>query len=352
MNKWWKYLKWEFWPFWFFYIPVYFYWFYLSLRARSFAFFTAANPGMFLGGFTMYSKYDILRRIPSQYVPKSLWIAENTPVEEIINKIKKRKLRYPLAVKPDRGERGFAVARIENEEQLRNFLAAYPAWEWLVQEWCDAPIELGIMYCRMPGASHGQITSIVVKEPLQIKGDGTHTIGELIKKDERCRYHLDFLQKTYASRWNEIPEAGSKIQLTHIGNHSRGATFRNGHYLLTPQLQRVINEIARHIDGFYFGRFDLKVPSIEDLYAGRNICILELNGANSEPTHIYDPGMPLWKAYRDLFKHWQMLYLISVANHKRGVRYAPFSLLLKAIKSNLYKRKTYGQKQTAAPHMD
>lgn len=348
----WKYLKWEFWPFWLFYTPIYFYWFFLSLRARSFAFFTAANPCMFLGGFTMYSKYDILRRIPSKYIPKSIWIPENASFEYITEKIKKNKLRYPLAIKPDRGERGFAVERIDNEEELQTFLKAYPAWEWIVQEWCDAPVELGIMYCRMPGSAQGQITSIVIKEPLQVQGDGIHTLGELITKDERCRYHLNFLREQYASQWNDIPRAQEKVQLTHIGNHSRGATFRNGNHLLNKQLQKTIDDIARHIDGFYFGRFDLKVPSIEDLYAGRNICILELNGANSEPTHIYDPGMSIWKAYRDLFKHWQMLYRVSVANHKRGIRYAPFSLLLRAIKENLHKRRAYGKKQTAIANME
>jgi len=346
--QWWKYLKWEFWPFWLFYIPIYFYWFYLSLRARSFTFFTAANPCMFLGGFTMYSKYDILRRIPAKYIPKSIWIAEDTSIEQVIEKIKKHKLNYPLAVKPNRGERGFTVERINNEAELRNFLSSYPAWEWIIQEWCYSPIELGIMYCRMPDSTQGKITSIVIKEPLQVKGDGVHTLGELITRDERCRYHLDFLKKQHALQWHQVPEAETVIQLTHIGNHSRGANFRNANELLTPQLQKVIDNIARHIDGFYFGRFDLKVPSIEELYAGRNICILELNGANSEPAHIYDPDMPLWKAYRDLLKHWQILYRISVANHKRGVQYAPFSLLLKAIKNNLQQRKIYGQKQTAA----
>ena len=48
---------------------------------------------------------------------------------------------------------------------------------------------------------------------------------------------------------------------------------------------------------------------------------MELNGAGSEPAHIYQPGFPLLKAYKVLFSHWKILYQISKINHLNGYPY-------------------------------
>ena len=48
---------------------------------------------------------------------------------------------------------------------------------------------------------------------------------------------------------------------------------------------------------------------------------MELNGAGSEPSHIYQPGASLWNAYKSLFFHWKVLFRISRANKKRGTPY-------------------------------
>ena len=59
--------------------------------------------------------------------------------------------------------------------------------------------------------------------------------------------------------------------------------FINSNHLITPALSASFDRISKQIDGFYFGRFDLRVKTIEDLEAG-NIQILELNGCvQSQP---------------------------------------------------------------------
>ena len=60
---------------------------------------------------------------------------------------------------------------------------------------------------------------------------------------------------------------------------------------------------------------------------------MELNGANSEPAHIYDPKTSLIDAYKAIFKHWNILFDISTANHKEGIKYDSFFYTLKEIKS-------------------
>ncbi len=59
----------------------------------------------------------------------------------------------------------------------------------------------------------------------------------------------------------------------------------------------------------------------EELKAGKNFTIIELNGAGSEPTHIYDPAHSVFFAWKEIARHLALLYRISVANHKRGFRY-------------------------------
>ena len=71
---------------------------------------------------------------------------------------------------------------------------------------------------------------------------------------------------------------GEVKHLVVIGNHARGTTFLNANHLITPQLIDVFDAISKQVEGYNFGRYDIRVPSLEDLYAGRNIKILELNG--------------------------------------------------------------------------
>ena len=101
-------------------------------------------------------------------------------------------------------------------------------------------------------------------------------------------------------------------------------------YLINDQLVDVFDAISQQIDGFYYGRFDLRCQNVEALYSG-DIKIMELNGAASEPAHIYAPNFPILEGYKSLFSHWKLLYNISIANHKLGVPYMSIRSGLEAI---------------------
>src|SRR5262249_53508859 len=88
----------------------------------------------------------------------------------------------------------------------------------------------------------------------------------------------------------------------------------------TPELETSIDEISQSYDGFHFGRFDIRTPSIEDFRAGRNFKIVELNGVTSEATHIYDPRNNLFAAYRVLFAQWKLAFEIGAKNRQRGIK--------------------------------
>lgn len=315
-----KLYKWEFWPFWIFYIPVYFYWLYLSLRARSLFFFSAANPLMELGGLVFYSKYNVLKNIPERFVPKMIFIETAQQRNEVKDLLENAGLVFPLISKPDVGERGKKVKKIHSLEELKVYFSHTPD-RLILQEFIDYPLELGVMYIRLPDEKKGKIYSLVQKKFLTVRGNGQENIAQLLEKDFRSAMYLDHLEKNYPDLPGFIPKFNEEIVLEPIGNHCRGTIFLNVNHLISLEMEGVFDEISRQIPGFYFGRFDIKIKNLSDLYTGENIKIMELNGANSEPAHIYDPRMPIHKAYSFLFRHWEKLYQISVQNHRLGYRY-------------------------------
>jgi hypothetical protein len=164
----------------------------------------------------------------------------------------------------------------------------------------------------------------VQKEFLSVEGDGKSTLQELFRQSTRARCHMPMLLKLYKPSLDTIISQGEEVELVSIGNHCRGTTFLNANHLINPALINVFDHISKPVTGFYFGRYDIRVPSLEDLYAGQNIKILELNGANSEPAHIYDPHMPILQAYKHLFSHWHTLFEVSMLNYQRGIPFIPF----------------------------
>jgi hypothetical protein len=110
------------------------------------------------------------------------------------------------------------------------------------------------------------------------------------------------------------------VPLVELGTHCRGAAFYDGAGLETAELEAAIDRLSQGFAGFWFGRYDIRTPTVEDLRAGRNFKVVELNGATAEATHIYDPQNRLWSAYRTLFLQWRILYDIAAVNVARGAR--------------------------------
>ena len=132
---------------------------------------------------------------------------------------------------------------------------------------------------------------------------------------------LEVLKEEYGDQLKRVLQKEEVLNLVPFGNHARGAKFLDGSNLITPKLTATIDEIAQQIPEFYFGRFDIMYNNFEELERGKNFQIVELNGAASEPTHIYDPKHSVWFAWQELARHITFMYEISIENHKRGVPY-------------------------------
>ena len=253
-----KILHYEFWPFWVLYFPAIFYWFYNAIITRSLTYFTLANPGIDYGGVFGESKIDILKKIPLTYLPTTLFFEPQTTGSQIKEEMQRANLIFPVICKPDKGEMGFKVAKIENDDQLNTYLANSTD-RIILQEFIEYEIELGVLYYRMPNDNHSGITSIVGKEFLQVVGDGCSSIRELINKTDRGRLQLKSLEYRLKDQFDKVLPNNHRMIVEPIGNHCRGTRFINRNDLITPELIKVFDQIATQFEGFYYGRFDLKV---------------------------------------------------------------------------------------------
>lgn len=320
--------NWEFWPFSVLYFPVYFYYVWLVIRHRSFFFFTAANPSIDFGGMLGERKSEIFELIPKDYIPKYKLIP---PGQMELATNFAMKTGYPLIAKPDVGERGNLVEKIHDEACLAAYVKKCPV-SFLLQEFVDYPVELGLFYVRFPGEKKGKVSSIVQKDFLHVTGDGKRTVRTLLQSNTRAALQLDFDHPRFEELMGYTPAAGEQVVVEPIGNHCRGTTFLDQTGQADERLAAAFDRLAGQIEGFYFGRFDLRCRSFEELRDLQNFKILELNGAGAEPGHIYQPGYSLWKAYQSIFWHLNVLAQISRANKKRGHAYWSFGKGLKKLK--------------------
>ena len=320
----------EYWPWPIFYLPVYFRFFIDALRSGNFSYLGAVNPRWYLGGLWDYSKYRIQEELPSDLRPAHLLIAAGSKPDELIKKIIESGLDFPLIMKPDKGERGRGVKLVSSQEELLKMLGENLMEDFIIQDYVDHPVEAGILYYRIPGSDSGKISSFMIREFLTIKGDGNSTIRQILKSHSRYKRHIESIESYYPMEMEHVPSEGMELRLEPIGNHNRGTIFRNANRFITPDLEKAYDRIAKNLVDFYFGRLDIKAPDLSSLIKGENIKIIEVNGVNSEPAHIYDPDYGLLKAYRDLLKNWKLIYRISKENHKLGFSYPQNSELAKS----------------------
>lgn len=326
-----RWRHWEFWPAWLFYFPVGIYCIWLALKYRGPTLPTAANPGIFSGGIVGESKMATLKELMAgspEFTAETWLIAGDTFQERLAslrNICGSQKISIPFVLKPDIGQRGAGIKVIQVTQQAEDYLRQTNA-PLVVQRYVPGPLEAGIFYYRFPGEKRGHVLAITEKIFPIIVGDGRSTVAELIWKDLRARFMAEKYLQRFRWRQDEILPAGQTLKLVEAGNHAQGCIFRDGMRLCTPALVSQIDEISQKISGFFFGRYDIRFVSESDLIAGEHFQIIELNGAASEATSIYDARNSLFDAYRVLFRQWDLVFAIGAENRKRGC--TPTSLRL------------------------
>jgi hypothetical protein len=296
----------------------------LCIRCGWKYFFSAANPRIRYGGFLMESKKEIYDLLPAGCFPKTILVKEGTGTATILEEIEKNRLSFPLIAKPDIGMRGLAAKKLDNEDDVVRHTSKYNI-DFLIQEFVPFEHEAGIFYYRYPGQKTGNISGIVGKEFLSITGDGEQSIMQLLEKDKRFLLQLESLQKEYGRALDTVMARGERRLLVPYGNHARGAKFLDHTDRIDNDIVALTNEICTQVPEFYYGRIDIRYNTWEELKQGKNFSIIELNGAGSEPTHMYDPRHSLFFAWKEIIRHWLYLWRISRMNHKKGFPYMSYS---------------------------
>ncbi len=308
---------WEEWHWFAKYILIGPVWLWYSLKAKSFWFFSSSNPALTFGGYVGDAKREAYDILPPGTYPESIFINSHHSLHQIVQMMDEKELHFPVAVKPASGLMGFMFRRVESLDQLRQYHAYMPV-DYILQELVTYPMEVSVFYYRFPDQETGTITGFIKKELLEVVGDGESTIWDLIARYPRVQFRLDEMRSKHAMRLRDIPGDGVRYCLSYALNLSRGGKLISLAAQKDEKLLQVFDRLSHYAGGLYYGRYDIRCQSVEELKEGRNFKILEFNGCGGEPHHVYGDGNTLWRACKILIRHWSILDKISEYNHQHG----------------------------------
>lgn len=322
-NRLWERISnWENWPFMLRYLPIGPAWAWYCIKSRSLWFFTPSNPTLTFGGFEGEGKKEMYNLLPEGSYPKTIYIQPGQHFEEVKQYVAAAGFSYPFCVKPDVGMKGLLFRKIDTEADFKTYHQLMPA-EYIVQELVDYGLEVSVFYYRYPHQQKGIISGFIQKELMEVTGNGKDTLLQLIQKHPKAKHREGEMRAKHAEHLNTILNPGAKFYLSYAANLNRGARFINLEHLIDERLHHLFDELS-HRGTFYYGRYDIKCASIEDLKRGQNFSILEFNGSGAEPNHVYNAGLTLRQAHEIILKHWEALYQISKYNNAQGIRYWGF----------------------------
>src|SRR3989344_3700120 len=318
-----------------FYIPVGLYWLWLSIKYRSLTLPTLSNPTITAGGLCGETKTEILellgptgKKALAPFVSITV-LSREQALTEGLGKMEKAGIDFPVMVKPNRGRRGSGVRLVRTIDELKQYLQEFPiGLELIFQTYVPHEGEAGIFYMRRPGKKSGRIVSLPLKYFPFVTGDGRRTLRELIQKDKRAGRLPHLYLPRHTDMLEKIIPAGEPFRLVFVGNHCKGAIFRDGRPYVTPAMEEHFDAIVREMPDFNYGRFDVRFSSLENLQRGEGFKIIELNGAGSEATHIWDRKTTLFEAYRGLFDQIRWAFEIGAEYRKRNYRALPWLKVL------------------------
>ena len=313
----------EFWPGWLFYAPVVAQWIGLGLWHRDMSLPTAANPRIETGGLCGERKSELLDMLTgpaADAVAPYVVVAARAEPAAVEAALREAGLDYPLVLKPDVGCNGTGVRLLHDGGDLAAALPLYPSVDLVLQRYVAWEGEAGLFYIRHPDQARGRLTSLTLKHAPAVVGDGRSTLRELVLADPRAGLVPHLYLPRLARRLDDVPTAGVRVRLVLAGNHCKGSVFRDGTAEITPALTERVDAIMTSLPDFHFGRLDVRYRSLSALRRGEDFAIIEINGAGSEATHIWDARTTLWRAWLDQFRHYGEAWRIGAANRARGFK--------------------------------
>lgn len=313
--------KWRYWPKEILYFPLTIYVLFIeSIKTRRFFYFAAANPGIALGGFAGDSKYNILQHVPVNLKPETVFVKKGMAFEQVEYLI--RHMVYPLIAKPDIGEGGFKVLKVNNVYELIDYHYRHQM-DYLIQTFCPGPIELTILFHRHQ--SGFIVDNIVERQAFEVCGNGLNTVKDLMLQSDAGFYHQKRLKQMFGEALYKVPAKHQLVSAGGIANWDNGSKYTERAELISPVFSRVFNQIMKTIKIFHYGRADIRCAQYSDLEKGKFL-FLEINGVKGEPVQIYDGKYTLWQAWKIIFRQWNIIRQLSLLNIKNGAHCPGFFL--------------------------
>ena len=154
------------------------------------------------------------------------------------------------------------------------------------------------------------IQSITKRDALRITGDGNKTIEQHIQQLLFSTNKRRRIARNCAVDLHFIPAQHECVQINQLGNYDFGATYTECPKMAANELYEALSTIFCTLEKYNIARLDVKASNWEALQQG-NFKVLEVNGLNGEPIHIYDPKYSFLGAQKEIFKHWKQVYLQS-----------------------------------------
>lgn len=300
----------------------------LSLRYRSVTLPTLANPDMEVGGVWGERKSQALSLFGpaalARVAPYVTFLRGSDAEADLVTLMRilgEKGIGFPLIIKPDRGYQGWGVREVKAEAALLDYLKQVGAGvELVLQARIIHEGEAGLFYIRDPQAERGRVVSMTLTYAPHVIGDGKRSVAELIADDTVLRPNLQVFRDGLGPRAEGVPDAGVPVVLTNTRSARLGSVYRDVTERVTPALEAAIDEIARDVKGFHFGRFDIRFRDLDAFLQGQDFQIVELNGSGAEMLHIWDGRGRLRDAYATLSRQYRCAYAIGAAMRGRGHR--------------------------------
>ena len=257
-------------PRWLFHLPLILSWMVFALRYRSLTLPTVANSrhddGGICGEFNSGYLLDVAAN-EWRWIADFISLTRSRGSRTLYADLERARqsscaagLAFPLIAKPDRGRHG--VCRLADVAELREYLRHFPVGEkLLLQRFVPHAGEAVVLYARMPGMQNGRILSLTFRT---------------------------------------------------------GGLCRDARRHITPELEARLDAVARSMREFYYGRFDLRFASIDELGRGENFSIVEIGGVGGATRRARDLALPVVEIYRRLIDQQRIMFLIGDKNRARG----------------------------------
>ncbi len=306
-------------PKWLLFTPMTIQWFWLGFKYGSVTLPSVVNPGIETGGLVGESKYACIKLIAPRFrdrVAETALVPPNADPESVR---RAAGLSYPLIAKPDIGWCGFGVRRIQDAQDLAEYAAAFPDGEsFLLQRLVEDSHEAALFYVRHPSHPRGRVIALTIRHLPKVTGDGASDVATLIAADPRmARRSAAYAHILGERALSRVPERGETVMLANIAAIRAGGRYEDGDALISPALEDAVDALSRSMDGFHYGRLDIKYASPEALQAGV-FTILEVNGAGAEAIQYFDPKYSFFATFRGVFAKQRALFAMADDMRRMG----------------------------------